>query len=423
MTRVVEFAPAAPLGAPVAVQVATSWPRLVSTGGWPGWRSGRWRWPCAHRSSSRCLWPGGRAAAARRRLPGAEESERFVPVPPPGSLSLSTARSQLDPEARGWRRACSHPLAGQQRSPCPGPGAPPHPFPARGADRDRAAAVRGRRRPRRRARRAGRASDRADRGPLLRRRAHLQAADRPEWVIDVGGLRAPVTRGTAALGEPTGGRWSAAGRWWCSPRRRGSAGRSPTSGWTFMSSPPRATETTGLSKSRSPRRSRSSRKRLRGSPPPKPTRSPSAPTTRWHGTTTGSGLRPQRHRRPARARGRRAPGRGRRSCASRRRGSGTGATPRAQVVARARSGRSKRGASAGEVLVELRGDVGEPGVVPPASRAGSGRRRRGRSAARPGRRRPGRRSAGRPGRRSPRASCHRAPPEVSCCDLLVGNCR
>ena len=43
---------------------------------------------------------------------------------------------------------------------------------------------------------------------------------------------------------------------------------------------------------RSARCSRSSRNRLRGSPPPKPMRLPSAPITRWQGTTMAIGLRP-----------------------------------------------------------------------------------------------------------------------------------
>ncbi len=41
-----------------------------------------------------------------------------------------------------------------------------------------------------------------------------------------------------------------------------------------------------------PRPSSSSNFRFRSSPPPNPTSEPSAPITRWHGTTTGTGFRP-----------------------------------------------------------------------------------------------------------------------------------
>ena len=115
--------------------------------------------------------------------------------------------------------------------------------------------------------------------------------------------------------------------------------------------------------------SSSSRARLAASPPPKPVSEPSAPTTRWQGTTIGSGLRRSR-RRPRGSPG--AEARGELAVADGGPVRDRGRAPASggwNGVPSGASARSKRGA-AGEVLGELAGD-----------RAG----RRTRRASRPGR--------------------------------------
>ncbi len=169
-----------------------------------------------------------------------------------------------------------------------------------------------------------------------------------------------------------------------------------------------------LRTSRSSRCSRSSRNRLRASPPPKPTRLPSAPITRWQGTTIGSGLRP--HAAPtAWAQRPVADGRG-----PRRRRSGWRRTGwRDQLCQTASSKWLPDGA---QRQVERRPVAGE--VLASCS---DGRRRTASSARRraspgrapsaapwpeaaPGRRPPAPRSADRSGRRAPRASSASSPP-------------
>ena len=135
---------------------------------------------------------------------------------------------------------------------------------------------------------AGRLGRAAVGGPVRRLRAG-RAAGRPGGCPGV--HQWPVPRRGRPPGRASGGR-PRAGVPGAVHRRpgagRGGGGARPTS-----SPADRAVEGgAARQNNRSPRCSRSSRNRLRGNPPPKPTRLPSAPITRWHGTTTASGLRP-----------------------------------------------------------------------------------------------------------------------------------
>ena len=114
------------------------------------------------------------------------------------------------------------------------------------------------------------------------------------------------------------------------------------------------------------RRSWSSSHAFVSRPPPKPVRLPSAPTTRWHGTTIGSGLRRWRRRPPGPCRRRRAAGPARRSSPSRRTGSCVSAVPRRRAgtpCRRDRAARRTRSRSPAKYSASWRAAVRQHGVA------------------------------------------------------------